>query len=129
MNNTSAIDRRARMLAISLAMSATFIASFHTTLSAAAEEKKDNSGFIEKMKKWEDEMSDKFRDTFKSLRKAEKEMSIATASVDLREQKDSYTIRLNLPNRDLNKVDVRLEGDTLRIVAPAEQKAGRYEQV
>ena len=28
----------------------------------------DSSGFVEKMKKWQSEMSEKFRDTYKSLR-------------------------------------------------------------
>ncbi|MGI8601757.1 MAG: Hsp20 family protein [Verrucomicrobiales bacterium] len=51
------------------------------------------------------------------------------ASVDLREQKDSYTLRLNLPNRDLDTVQIKLQGDSLNIVAPAEDKVGRYEQV
>src|SRR4029079_7473922 len=54
--------------------------------------------------------------------------SIGTASVDLREQQDSYTVRLNLPERDLDKVDIKLEGDSLHIAAPAEKKAASYEQ-
>src|SRR5438045_5981006 len=75
-------------------------------------------------------MSEKFRDTYKSLRgeSQKREKSGATASVDLREQNESYTVRLNLPSRDLDKVEVKLEGDDLRIVAPAEEKVGRYEQ-
>jgi HSP20 family molecular chaperone IbpA len=56
------------------------------------------------------------------------ESSIATASVDLREQQNNYTVRLNLPDRNLDKVEVAWTGDTLRIVAPAEGKAGCYEQ-
>ena len=90
----------------------------------------DSSGFVEKMKKWQSEMSEKFRDTYKSLRgeSQKREKSGATASVDLREQNESYTVRLNLPSRDLDKVEVKLEGDDLRIVAPAEEKVGRYEQ-
>lgn len=95
--------------------------------------KKEDLGFLEKMNRWEDRMSDKFHDTWQKLwgeKEGESmgERSVATASVDLREQKDSYTARLNLPNRDLDKVEVKLDGDTLRIVAPAEDKAARYEQ-
>ena len=37
-------------------------------------------------------------------------------------------MRLHLPNRDLEKVQIDLSGDTLRIVAPPEGKAARYEQ-
>ena len=95
---------------------------------AASEAKKDDSGFLEKMEKWQDKMSDKFRDTWKGLRGDAKGKSVATASVDLREDKANYTVRLNLPDRDLEKVEITLDGDTLHIVAPAGDKAGRYEQ-
>ncbi len=95
---------------------------------AAGVEKKNDKGFIEKMEQWQDKMTDKFRDAWKGLRDNKEERSIATASVDLREQKDSYTVRLNLPNRDLEKVEIKLDGDELHIVAPADDKAGRYEQ-
>ena len=102
--------------------------TFMMTAGAAGEAAKDNKGFLDKMEQWQDKMSDKFRDTWKSLRGDSKEKSVATASVDLREDKDNYTLRLNLPDRDLEKVEIKLEGDTLRIVAPAGDKAGRYEQ-
>lgn len=89
---------------------------------------KNDPGFLQKMEQWQDKMSDMFRDTWKSLRGDSKENSVATASVDLREDKNNYTVRLNLPDRKLDKVEINLEGDTLRILAPAEDKAGRYEQ-
>ncbi len=97
-------------------------------MAAAEKAKKDNNGFLEKMDQWQDQMSEKFRDTWKNLRGDSKEKSVSTASADLREDKDRYTLRLNLPDRDLENVQVKLEGDTLHIVAPAEDKAGRYEQ-
>ncbi len=101
---------------------------------AAHEVWRSDTGFLEKMERWQDTMSDKFRDTWRNLWGEEEGgamsgKSIATASIDLREQKDSYSIRLNLPNRDLDKVEVTLEGDTLCILAPAGEKAGRYKQV
>lgn len=73
-------------------------------------------------------MTEKFRDTFKTLRANNKEDSIGTASVDLREQRDSYIVRLNLPGRDLANVEISLEGHAVHIVAPAEAKVSRYEQ-
>src|SRR5205085_10161694 len=84
-------------------------------------------------KSWQKKMSDAFHDTWARLRqnKDAKDLTqstLAVASVDLREQQDTYTVRLNLPNRDLNKVEVTLSGNTLRIVAPAEGKMGKYEQ-
>lgn len=131
--NTALTNHRVRLLAAGLAGAIMLVAA-PTAARAADETKKDDSGFVEKMERWQDRMSDSFRDTWHKLWGDKKggamnEKSIATASVDLREQKDSYTVRLNLPNRDLNKVQVKLDGDTLRIVAPAEAKAGRYEQV
>ena len=118
-----------------LAMTGSVVLLTASSFATAAEEKKSNdTGVLERMDRWQDRMTDTFRDTWQKLwgekdSKALSERSLATASVDLREQKDSYTIRLNLPNRDLSKVDVTVEGDSLRIVAPAEEKAGRYEQV
>ena len=119
---------RAGLLAAGLALGASVMLTCPPLAVAAGEAKKDNKGFMEKMDQWQDKMSEKFRDTWKNLRGESKGKSVATASVDLREDKDSYTVRLNLPDRDLDKVEIKLEGDTLRIVAPAGDKAGRYEQ-
>jgi HSP20 family protein len=89
------------------------------------------SGFFEKMKHWQEEMSRTFREAQK---KQEADPSKApgagaTASVDLREQSDSYVVRLNLPGRTLANVAVALDGDKLLIDAPAEGRAGKYQQV
>lgn len=97
---------------------------------ASTGEPKHPTGFVEKMKRWQNEMSDKFSETFNALRNESrnKDKSIAMVSVDLREGNDSYVLRLNLPDRDLEKIEVTLDGDNLSIVAPAEGKAARYEQ-
>jgi HSP20 family molecular chaperone IbpA len=92
---------------------------------AAAEMKKEEPDLREKIERWQQEMTDAFRDTSRKLRS---ERSTATASVDLREQQESYTVRLNVPKRDLNNVQIILENETLRIVAPKERDVGRYEQ-
>lgn len=118
---------RTGSLVASLALGASFMLAL-PSMAAAEEAKKDDKGFLEKMDQWQDKMSEKFRDTWKGLRGDSKEKSVSTASADLREDKDRYTLRLNLPDRDLENVQVKLEGDTLHIVAPAEDKAGRYEQ-
>ncbi|MBA3963572.1 MAG: Hsp20 family protein [Chthoniobacterales bacterium] len=119
--------RRAGVLAAGLAFGASCMMTSPLAI-AASDEKTDNKGLVEKVEQWQDKMSEKFRDTWKNLRGESKNKAIATASVDLREDKDTYTIRLNLPDRDLEKVEIKLEGDTLHIVAPAGDKAGRYEQ-
>jgi HSP20 family molecular chaperone IbpA len=94
----------------------------------------EGAGFREKMKEWQEKMSDAFRDSWQRLwqdrgAKNPDAATVTAASVDLREQQDSYTLRLHLPNRDLDKVQIDLSGDTLRIVAPPEAKAARYEQI
>ena len=119
---------RAGSLAAALALSGGVVLTGLASPATAAEAKAEDKGFLEKMDEWQDKMSDKFRDTWRSLRGDSKEKSAATAAVDLREDKDNYTVRLNLPDRDLEKVEVNLDGETLRIVAPAGDKAGRYEQ-
>ena len=120
-------NNRHRILLNSIALGMSFGLVLLPQPRLMAEESKLN-GLKEKMEQWQEKMSEKFRDTWKSLRGAQKEKSIGTASVDLREEKDSYILRLNLPDRDLGKVEISLEGDTLKIVAPAGDKANRYEQ-
>lgn len=120
--------RKNRIVVAGLALVSIFLIAWVPGLIAAEEAGKSDKGFLEKMDQWQNTMSEKFRDTWKSLRSDAKEKSVATASVDLREDKNNYTLRLNLPDRDLDKVEIKLVGDTLRIVAPAGAKAGRYEQ-
>jgi HSP20 family protein len=123
---TTPMTRRARKVA-GIAMGAGIIMMTATPLVAAADES-GKDGFLEKVERWQDEMSDRFRDTWRSLRSDPGgKNSVISASVDLREQDESYTVRLNLPDRDLDKVEIKLEGETLRIVAPA-ANAGSYEQ-
>jgi HSP20 family molecular chaperone IbpA len=100
---------------------------------AAQENESEGAKFTEKMKEWQEKMSEAFRDGWQRLWQDRggnnpDASTVAAASVDLREQQDSYTLRLHLPNRDLDQVQIDLSDKTLRIVAPAESKAGRYEQ-
>jgi HSP20 family protein len=94
----------------------------------AAETRNEDRTFKQKMEEWQEKMSQTFSDAWKSLRHDNKSKSIATASVDLREQRDSYTLRFNLPDRDLEKVEIKLENSFLHIVGPAGDRFGRYEQ-
>ena len=120
--------RRAQLLAVCLVLCTSLVTPLAAPFARAAEEKKDSASLVDKMKQWQDGMSSKFRDTWDGWRGKKGGNSIGAASLDLREQKDSYTVRLNLPERDLNKVDIKLDGNSLHIAAPAEQKTGRYEQ-
>lgn len=117
---------RARNLAL-VAMGALIITAASVATLRAAEQS-DRDSFLEKVERWQDEMSDRFRDTWRSLRRDRGGDSTgSSASVDLREQNNSYTVRLNLPNRDLDTVEITLVDGKLSIVAPT-GRAGRYEQ-
>ena len=123
---TTPMTRRPRTLA-GIAMGAGIIMMAAATPVAVADEP-GKDGFLEKVERWQDKMSDRFRDTWRNLRSDRGgKTSVISASVDLREQDDSYTVRLNLPGRDLDKVGIKLDGETLSIIAPAD-KAGSYEQ-
>jgi HSP20 family protein len=119
-------NRRAQLLA-GMAISASLLTGTQSTVVAGDEPNKDNKGFIEKMEGWQNKMSEKFRDGWKSIRGEAKGKSVAAASLDVREDQDNYTVRSHLPGRDIDKMDVKLEGDTLRILEPPGSNA-RYEQ-
>jgi HSP20 family protein len=128
MKTTAIIHHASRVVAgLAVAFGIVSFAQPHAAC-AATEQKKESSSFVDKMKQWQDRMSDKFRDTWEGWRGKKGGNSVSAAAVDLREQKDSYTVRLKLPERDLDKVDIKLEGESLHIAAPAEKKAGGYEQ-
>jgi HSP20 family molecular chaperone IbpA len=124
---TKAERRGVRVLAHLLAWGAISLA-FTLSPAAATEAKNEDKTFMERMQEWQDKMSETFRDAWKNLRLDDKGGSVSTASVDLREQKDSYIVRLNLPGRDLEKVRITVSDGALHIAAPAEDKAGSYEQ-
>ncbi len=91
---------------------------------------KHSAGLVEKMRQWQNAMSDKFSETFNTLRgdAKNKDRSMAMVTVNLREKSDAYILRLNLPDRDLEKVEVTLENNNLTITAPEEGKALRHQQ-
>jgi HSP20 family molecular chaperone IbpA len=101
------------------------------TVSAVGAEsaKEESEGITGHLKKWQEKMSDTFQDAIKGLGKGGAENKPAGAvSADFREQNDSYMLRLDLPHRTLDKVEVNLTGETLRITAPEEGGTQRYEQ-
>ena len=130
MTKTRIIQRCVRFMAKVLALGVAIMLSTGPQVVFAASNTAGSGSFVEKIQKWQNEMSQKFRDMSKGLRgeSQERAKSAATASVDLREQNDSFVIRLSLPDRDLNKVEVTFGDGALRIVAPEEGKASRYEQ-
>lgn len=96
----------------------------------ATKEETGGGGLLAPLKLWQEKMSEVFRDTFQALGNSSGSAvkSSGLVSADLREQNDSYTLRLALPDRDVEKVEVTLEGDHLKVVAPEGDKVRRYEQ-
>jgi HSP20 family protein len=86
------------------------------TFAAEPSEKTKGLGkeFAESIAKMQERMSQIFRD---SLNKPHDQKSAYAASVDVREQPEKYIVRLHLPERDVSKVQVSLEGRTLKIDA------------
>ncbi len=130
MKTSALILREGRQLAIAVGV---FMLATATLARAADGGPTSSDPFIQKMKQWQDDMSQLFHNTWLGLGQDKNaanpgQSTVATASVDLREQQDGYTVRLNLPSRDLTKVEINLTGNTLHIVAPADGKVGRYEQ-
>ncbi len=119
-----------KLLALALAVAACVFAGGSLAGAPDTENKNNSTGFFDRLKSWQRDMSKTFQETFEKMRKdsAAGGPYIGTASVDLREQKEHYTLRLNLPGRTLDKVTFTLDSDTLHVEAPAEGTLGRYKQ-
>lgn len=131
MKTALAAHAAARALGVTLTLGAITLINtcIPVPVPAAESPKESSAGFTEQLRKWQGKMSDAFRDTFKSLRADSSGTELKGAvSVNFREQNDSYTLRLSLPDRDLNKVEVSFKDNTLHVVAPEDGKSRRYEQ-
>lgn len=96
----------------------------------AAESTTANSGgLLAPLRQLQEKMSEAFLGALKNINGGGgAAQTPSSVSADLREQNDGYTLRLNLPNRSVDKVEVNLDGNQLRIVAPEEGAVRRYEQ-
>jgi HSP20 family protein len=119
-------SRLAVFFCLSLAM-ASIIGSAH---AAESPSKDPSPGLMDRMHQWQNKMSGIFHDTWQELWSSDDHSSgtVANAAIDVREQHDSYTVRLHLPGHNLEKVDVQLKDNTLHVVTPAGKNQGRYEQ-
>ena len=98
----------------------------------------DKSTMPERMKErsrqMQEKMSQHFHRTWSGMRDAMRGHKgagkpLADASMDLREQSDTYVLRLHFPDRDIDLVEVGIaDGRNLRVTAPASGTLGAYEQ-
>lgn len=88
----------------------------------------------ERSKQMQENMSQHFHRAWSGMRDAMRGHKgagkpLADASMDLREQNDSYVLRLHFPDRDINLVEASItDGRNLRVTAPASGTLGAYEQ-
>lgn len=99
--------------------------------SVAGSQKQE--GILERVEAWRDRMSRSFSEAWEGLwtdqdALSHNQQSLATAAIDVRESGRDYTVRMHLPGRDLDSVQVELDQGALRIIAPSGDQAGRYEQ-
>ena len=118
-------NRCARLLAVSLALGAVFVLGGVTTVCLGAA---DPSGFSGLLRRWQINLTAAVRHDIDRVRSLFGTKPSTAATVNLEEQSDGYAVRLNLPNRDLDRVEVNLEGRILRILAEDPDGSNRYEQ-
>lgn len=86
----------------------------------------------EQSRQMQEKMSQHFHNAWSGMKEAmpgSKDSARADASMDLREQNDSYVMRLHLPERDIKSVEANItDGRVLRVTAPASGTTGAYEQ-
>lgn len=75
--------------------------------------KGSSEGLTGTLRRLQDQMSQIFQDT---LGKTQGERSAYSASIDVREQPEHYTIRLHLPERDVSHVQVSMDGKALKVI-------------
>ncbi len=86
------------------------------------------------MRQLDDQLDSVFADTFRDFGDPFRDSAFAS-SIDLREQKDKYVVRVYVPDSDTSKVSAKVEGNTLHVTATGEQnqkdasQSERYEQM
>ncbi len=88
----------------------------------------------DRMEQLDQQLDDVFADTFRGFGNSFGTSALAS-SIDLREQKDKYIVRVYVPGADNSKVNARVEGDLLHVTAEGEKtsansaRSERYEQI
>ncbi len=86
------------------------------------------------MQQLDNQLDSVFADTFRGFGNAFSNSAFAS-SIDLRDQKDKYVVRVYVPDADTSKVNAKVEGNTLQVTASGEEKttnrsaSAHYEQM
>ncbi len=92
------------------------------------------TSFAERMQQLDRQLDSVFADTFRGLGNAFSGSAFAS-SVDVRDQKDKYVVRVFVPDADTSAVNAKVEGNALHITASGEEtttnssQREHYEQV
>ena len=70
----------------------------------------------QRMRQLDDQLDSVFADTFRDFGDPFRDSAFAS-SIDLREQKDKYVVRVYVPDSDTSKVSAKVEGNTLHVTA------------
>jgi HSP20 family molecular chaperone IbpA len=93
-----------------------------------------SSDLDQKMHQIDNQLDSIFADTFRSFGGWFGASALAS-SIDLQEQKNSYVVRVYVPEFEISKVNARVENNALHVTAEAAQKENgasqseRYEQI
>jgi HSP20 family molecular chaperone IbpA len=92
------------------------------------------AAFTERMQQLDRQLDSLFSDTFRGFGNAFGGSAFAS-SIDLRDQKDKYVVRVYVPDANTSQVNAKVEGDMLHITATGQEKTKnssqreRYEQM
>lgn len=88
----------------------------------------------QRMQQLDEQLDSAFADTFRGFGQLFSNSAFAQ-SIDLRDQKDKYIVRIYVPDADTSKVEAKVEGNTLYVTASGEENSkssnasSRYEQM
>jgi HSP20 family molecular chaperone IbpA len=126
-----------RYLIVSAAVMTLASPSLFATASPAPLSSRANSSssdLTRRMRQLDDQLDSVFADTFRDFGNPFRDSAFAS-SIDLREQKDKYVVRVYVPDSDTSKVSAKVEGNTLHVTTTGEQnqkdasQSERYEQM
>lgn len=121
-------------VAMTFAPQILFSATTPTPSPSATPQTSANASFAQRMQQLDNQLDSVFADTFRGFGNAFSDSAFAS-SIDLRDQKDRYVVRVYVPDADTSKVNAKVEGNTLQVTASGEEKtkntsqSAHYEQM
>ncbi|MEO6872866.1 MAG: Hsp20 family protein [Chthoniobacterales bacterium] len=121
-------------VAMTFAPQILFSATTPTPSPSATPQSSSNASLAQRMQQLDNQLDSVFADTFRGFGNTFSNSAFAS-SIDLRDQKNKYVVRVYVPKADTSKVNAKVEGDTLHVTASGEEttknssQSARYEQI